>query len=345
MVRKRRATRAPFSPRSRRLVRQYVCGVLLGQRHAADLPCGSPDVATRDALDRLLPSHFFVSVPAHRWFSLRQALARQRMEEIDCYHDSAIRFGGLHRLAFWLISARRAFSSRHAVCTPCLWHPCRLSHSSRDARACATHGSRQDRLQDRPRERATRETTWDVFHLAKALAPRCPFGHPAWTYPGAVALPPRYWLSTPLLLRAALASTTELGSPSTRPFATGNRASLNLGVVRRLLQPNSTRGHAYEPSILAREWGFHLATAGTNLKRVMPVALASWCVAAPGACEPRPAHTGSHRRVPLAWTKQVTGRSTRGRRARALDDSACPSRWAPGTRVTGSIHYRAWTTW
>jgi len=33
-----------------------------------------------------------------------------------------------------------------------------------------------------------------------------------------------------------------LGSPSTRPVATGP-ASLNLGVVRRLLQPNSTRGH------------------------------------------------------------------------------------------------------
>jgi len=75
----------------------------------ADLPCGSPDVATRDALDRLLPSHFFVPVPAHRWFSLRRALARQRSEEIACYHDSAIRFGGLHRLAFWLISPRGRF--------------------------------------------------------------------------------------------------------------------------------------------------------------------------------------------------------------------------------------------
>jgi hypothetical protein len=77
MVRKRRAIRAPFSPWSRRHVCQHVGGVLLGQRHAADSPCGSPDVATRDALDRLLPSHFFVRVPAHRGFPLRQALARQ----------------------------------------------------------------------------------------------------------------------------------------------------------------------------------------------------------------------------------------------------------------------------
>jgi len=32
------------------------------------------------------------------------------------------------------------------------------------------------------------------------------------------------------------------------------------------------------------------------------------------------------------------------RRARALDDCASPSRFAPGTRVTGSTHHPAWTT-
>jgi len=33
------------------------CGVLLGQHRVADLPCGSSCVATRDASDRLLPTH------------------------------------------------------------------------------------------------------------------------------------------------------------------------------------------------------------------------------------------------------------------------------------------------
>jgi len=33
------------------------CGELLGQRRSADLPCGSSCRATRDASDRLLPSH------------------------------------------------------------------------------------------------------------------------------------------------------------------------------------------------------------------------------------------------------------------------------------------------
>jgi len=40
-----------------------------------------------------------------------------------------------------------------------------------------------------------------------------------------------------------LAKPVEPGFPSTRLLARGGRASLNLGVVRRLLQPNSTRGH------------------------------------------------------------------------------------------------------
>jgi len=94
MVRKRRTIRAPFSPRSTPPVRQHDCGALLGQRRAADLPCGSPDVATRDALDRLLPPHFFVSVPAHRWLSLRRALARQRSGGDRLLHDSATHFSG-----------------------------------------------------------------------------------------------------------------------------------------------------------------------------------------------------------------------------------------------------------
>jgi hypothetical protein len=38
----------------------------LGQRLAVGSPCGSPNVVTRDASDRLLPSQFFVRAPAPR---------------------------------------------------------------------------------------------------------------------------------------------------------------------------------------------------------------------------------------------------------------------------------------
>jgi len=133
--------------------------------------------------------------------------------------------------------------------------------------------------------------------------------------------------------------------PRPRAPCHGNRASLNLGVVRRLLQPNSTRGHALravDPRTRVRLSPRCWPASPVGRCRLR------WlhrCVAAPGAGEPRSARAGFHRHVPLAWTRQVTGRSTRGRRARALDDCACPSRGAPGTRVAGSTHHLAWTTW
>jgi len=68
-----------------------------------------------------------------------------------------------------------------------------------------------------------------------------------------------------------LAETVRAGFLSTRSVANGRRASLNLDVVRRLLQPITTRGHTREPSILAREWGFRPAT---RRHQPMPVALA-----------------------------------------------------------------------
>lgn len=42
------------------------------------------------------------------------------------------------------------------------------------------------------------------------------------------------------------------GSPSTRPVASGNRASLDPDAACRLLQPYTTHGHTREHSILAR---------------------------------------------------------------------------------------------
>jgi hypothetical protein len=54
--------------------------------------------ATRDASDRLLPSHVFVPAPAPRRFPMRPALSRRRDRGDRLPHVSAIRFGGPHVL-------------------------------------------------------------------------------------------------------------------------------------------------------------------------------------------------------------------------------------------------------
>jgi len=83
-------TRAPFSPRSRRGVRQHVM-----RSAPRPAPLRSTCLAarrtlrTRDASDRLLPSHLFVPVPAPRRFSVGRLLA-QPLTRGDCLiHVSA----------------------------------------------------------------------------------------------------------------------------------------------------------------------------------------------------------------------------------------------------------------
>ena len=87
-----------------------------------------------------------------------------------------------------------------------------------------------------------------------------PFRTPGSDLPGAVAFAARGTGYRRLsaarypLGPGALASTTELGSPSTRPFARGISVSLNLGVpfadfCNRIRRADD----AYEPSVLARE--------------------------------------------------------------------------------------------
>lgn len=72
----------------------------------------------------------------------------------------------------------------------------------------------------------------------------------------------------------------------------------------------------------------------------LPGALPHWEPASRGL--PAPAFT-------VAVHLRGRGRSRAGtleeRRTRALDERACPTRRAPGTRVTGSTHHLAWTTW
>jgi hypothetical protein len=104
---------------------------------------------------------------------------------------------------------------------------------------------------------------------------------------------------------------------------------LNLDVVRRLLQPNTTREHTRRAIDPRTRVGLspRYSPAPTDASCVGR----RRCVAAPWACEPRPARAGLHRRVPLARTKQVTGRNTRAKASRALlTMSRVPSSWCPG---------------
>jgi hypothetical protein len=89
--------RAPFSPRSHRpCASARVAESYLGQRRAADLPCGSSCITTRDASDRLLPSHVFVRVPAPRGFPTRRsACALRAIGEIACL--TSVRFASVGR--------------------------------------------------------------------------------------------------------------------------------------------------------------------------------------------------------------------------------------------------------
>jgi len=89
--------RAPFSPRSRRLVCQHV-GAESSSTSAVSPTCLAAPRASRRAMRRtdfcLLT--FFVRAPAPRRFPMRHALARLRDRGDRLPHVSAIRFGGPH---------------------------------------------------------------------------------------------------------------------------------------------------------------------------------------------------------------------------------------------------------
>jgi len=91
------------------------CGELLGQRRAAELPCGFSSVVTRDASDRLLPSHVLrTSTHASSVLdaSCAFAPARSRRSSVSHQSDSLRRaarsLSGCHRGGRCLPAAMRA---------------------------------------------------------------------------------------------------------------------------------------------------------------------------------------------------------------------------------------------
>lgn len=193
----------------------------------------------------------------------------------------------------------------------------RVSSRSRGVR---TRRSRRDRRQPiRVNERAAL-TIRDTFHLTSSLAPRRPLERPAPDSPaprlGHRGVPVVDTFSPAC---GSLRIPPTARPPSTCPAANGCHASLGLGIARRLLQPVLCDARAHPTSLRSSHasGAFAPLLAGTNRCRLRRPRR---CVAAPGACEPRPARLGFHRCVPLAWTRQIAGRSARAKASRALFD-------------------------
>jgi len=186
----------------------------------------------------------------------------------------------------------------------------------RDARACTKpQEGRQGRLRPARVNEANRTATRGAFHRTKTFAPQRPFERPAPAYSSVAALPPRCWHPTLLRPRFLLAEAPRVGSPSTRPVAGGCRASLDLGVVRRLLQPYATHGHTHRAADpRARvELSPRYSLAPTDASCVGLVRTSPH-----GGPAGRELHaTACAYRVPLAWKEQLTGRGFRAKAYRA----------------------------
>jgi len=125
---------APFSPRSRlSCVRQHAVGS--ASKPAPETPTRLAvrrALRTRDASDRLLPSHFFVRAPVPRRLPVRPRAHARAPRGIACHHVRAIRFGGPHQ-GHLSTATGVVFPSWRVRSS--LWHPCRFSHLGSFARA------------------------------------------------------------------------------------------------------------------------------------------------------------------------------------------------------------------
>jgi hypothetical protein len=296
-----------------------VCGVPLGQRRAADSPCGSSCVTTRDASDRLLPSHVSVRAPAPRRFPWSSCAFAPAPRGNRLYHGSAIRFGGPHVLRCGFATVGLLFPS-WCVRTGPLMPLSPLPRVTSRSRGVRTRRSRRDRSQ--PARVNDAGLGNDPGHLPsdEDLCPATPSRAP--------------------------------GSGLSRCERLGHRCSgrRHLFTSRRTLSdppvgqapvhaPRCQRESRFsEPRCRSSISATCFATRGHTLRAIDPrtrVELSLRCSPAPtdaGCVGLRDAlpHRGpaSHdlhatacaRCVPLAWTRQVAGRSARAKASRALLD-------------------------
>jgi hypothetical protein len=169
--------RAPFSPRSRRLVCQHV-GAESSSTSAVSPTCLAAPRASRRAMrqtDFCLLT-FFVRAPAPSRFPMRQALARLRDRGDRLLHISAIRFGGPH-VCRVVTAVGVVFPSR------CVW--IRTSGISVASPSGVTSLARPAHLwkpprppSTRSRERASRTSDPRCLPSSKNLCPATPFRAP-----------------------------------------------------------------------------------------------------------------------------------------------------------------------
>jgi hypothetical protein len=311
------------------------CGELLGQRRVADLPCGSSCVTTRDASDRLLPSHVLrtstraSSVPDA---SCACAPARSRRSPASHQCDSlrwATRLSWCHRGGRCLPVAMRAVRTSGipvASSTGGL-SLARPAHPWKPPRPPST----------RSRERCGPYEQSEMPSIERDPLPRNALsGARLRAFPGS-RLGHRNPGSRRLFTPASPCEPSGARLPSTRPVANGRHASLSLGVACRFLQPETTREHtqrASDPRTRV-ELSPRYSPAPTDAGCVAPR-----YVAASGSCEPRPAPTGL-RTTGSTFVDQGKSRAEafeKRRAARSWTMSRVPFSWRlghPGRRLEG----------
>jgi len=317
------------------------CGELLGQRRVADLPCGSSCSATRDASDRLLPSHVFVRAPTPRWFPMRRILAYARCGQSPGSQQCDSLWRAIRALLMPIVTGV-VFPSRCVVAEP-LTSLSPLPRCPSRSRAVSHRESRRGRLPRASCERSTRNNDPRCLPSGKDLCPATTFRA------SGSGLPQRHGFAAAMPVFVAFSPSRifsdpcGLGSRARAPLPLGIALLRAFGVACRLLQPETTRGHTRRAS--------NPHTRAGLLLRCSPAPTDAGCVGLPVRCRigGLRATTCSRRldarRVPLAWTGQVMGRSAREKATRVLERyRACPPRGAPGTRVTGSTGGEAWSS-
>jgi hypothetical protein len=196
-----------------------------------------PAVATRDASDRLLPSHFFVSVPVPRTFSAASdAFAPAQPESVPAARQSnSLRWAARSPLVLTVVGV--VFPPRCVRTEPLT----PLSPPSRGPRRSRVHESSRGPPRPpsaRSRERDGHRDDPRCLPSSEDLCPAAPF-----RAPGSGLFQLRG-------LATAVLASDAFGPPASpcgnsgvlvpvhvSRCRTGSHASLDLGVVRRLLQP------------------------------------------------------------------------------------------------------------
>jgi hypothetical protein len=95
----------------------------------------------------------------------------------------------------------------------------------------------------RPRERACRRDGLECLPSIEDPRPATPFRAPGLGLPDTAAWPPRSRFTTPLGSRRSLRNFASFGPRPRAPLPAESALVWTVGFARRLLQPNSTRGH------------------------------------------------------------------------------------------------------